>query len=85
MHRCLVGDKTLKLVHEATLKLEFVIAILRWDTTNDQHGKKTHVLLRCERGDKYKRYKNDLELTITKTKKCNYLFKLCGKPNKNSG
>ena len=38
----------------------FVIVILRSNTTNGQRGRKMYVLLGCERGGKYRRYKYKL-------------------------
>jgi len=41
----------------------FVIVILRLITSIGQRGRKTFVLLGCEKGGKYIRYKKDLEVT----------------------
>jgi len=40
----------------------------------------TFVLLGCERSGKYRKYRNDLEVTFTGTRKCNCPFRLRGKP-----
>jgi len=39
----------------------------------------TYILLGCERGRKYKKYKVDLQHSITGTRKCDCPFKLRGK------
>ena len=44
--------------------------ILRSDTSTGQRRRKTFVLLGCERGDKYIRYKKDLQVTESGTRKC---------------
>ena len=38
------------------------------------------MLLGCERSDKYKKYRDDLEVTITYTRKCECPFRLRDKP-----
>jgi len=48
-----------------------------------QQGRKTFVLLGCERSGKYRKYRNDLEVSITRTKKCDCPFRLRGKPISN--
>jgi len=53
----------LKWARRSAYEFGFVIVILRFDTTDGQQGRKTHVFLGCERGDKYRRYKNDLQIT----------------------
>jgi len=40
------------------------------------------VLLGCERSGKYRKYRSDLEVTITGTRKCDCPFRLRGKPIK---
>ena len=40
------------------------------------------MLLGCERSGKYRKYKTDLEVSITSTRKCDCPFRLCGKPIK---
>lgn len=37
------------------------------------------MLLGCKKGDKYRSYKTNLELSVTKTKKYDCSFKLCEK------
>ena len=41
------------------------------------------MLLGCERGRKYRKYKSDLQPSITGTRKCECPFKLRGKPVSN--
>jgi len=50
-----------------------------YDSHFTTYVKTTYVLLGCERGGTYKKYKNDLEVTVTGNRKWNYLFKLQGK------
>jgi len=57
-----------------------VVVILRSDKETGQQGRKTFVLLGCERSGKYRKYRNDLEVTITGTRKCDCPFRLRGKP-----
>ena len=40
------------------------------------------MLLGCERSGKYRKYRSDLEVTITGTRKCDCPFRLCDKPIK---
>ena len=60
-------------------QLGFVIVILRSDTHNGQKGRRTYVLLDCERIGKYRAYKKDYAGTITRTRKCGCSFSLKGK------
>jgi len=57
-------------------------AILRFDKATGAQGMKTFVLLGCERSGKYRKYKTDLEVSITGTRKCDCPFKLHDKPIK---
>jgi len=70
-------------VRKVAFRLGFVVVILRSDKTTDQQGRKTFVLLGCERSGKYMKYRNDLEVSITGTKKCDCPFRLRGKPISN--
>ena len=56
--------------------------ILRSDTSTSQRGRKTFVLLGCERGGQYRRYKKDLQVTESGTRKCGCPFRLRGYPIK---
>jgi len=42
------------------------------------------VLLGCERGGKYRKYKHDVEVNVIGTKKCDCPFKLRGKHVRNA-
>jgi len=53
---------------------------LRFNKATSQQGRKTFVLLGCERSEKYRKYRNDLEVTITGTRKCDCPFRVRGKP-----
>jgi len=76
-------DDLLEWVQGVTFQLGFVIVIIRFDTANCQPGRKTYMLLGCVRGEKYRKYKFDLQPSITGTRKCEYPFKLRGKPISN--
>ena len=58
--------------------------ILRLDTSTGQRGRNTFVLLGCERGGKYRRYKKDLKVTESGTRKCGCPFRLRGYPVKSA-
>jgi len=60
--------------------LGFIVIILRFDKYNGQPERKTYVLLGCERGGKYRKYKYDVESSLSGTRKYEYPFKLRGKP-----
>jgi len=47
--------------------LGFVIVIIRFDIANGKKGRKTYVLLGCERRASYRKYKDGLEVTVTGT------------------
>lgn len=63
-------------MHMVFFRFGFVIIILRYDKTNGQQRRKTYVLLGCKMSDKYRKYKKDLDITITNTIKCDCHFKL---------
>jgi len=50
--------------------LDFVIMIVRFDTPNGRQGRKNFVLLGCEKGDNYRKYKLDMDMSVTGTRKC---------------
>ena len=55
---------------QGCIRLGFVVVILRSDKATGAQGKKTYVLLGCERSGKYTKYRTNLEVTITGTRKC---------------
>ena len=67
-----------KVIRKVAFHFGFIIVILRSDTSTGQRGRKTFVLLGCERGGKYKRYKKDLQVTESGTRKCGCPFRLRG-------
>jgi len=75
-------DGLLEWVRKVAFRLGFVVVILRSDKATGAQGRKTYVLLGCERSEKYRKYKTDLKVTITGTRKCDCPFKLRGKPIK---
>ncbi|XP_068486516.1 protein FAR-RED IMPAIRED RESPONSE 1-like [Phaseolus vulgaris] len=75
-------DELLKWVRKIVFHFGFVIVILRSDTSIGQRGRKTFVLLGCERGGKYIRYKKDLQVTESGIRKCGCPFRLRGYPVK---
>ena len=62
-----------------TFDLGFVVVILRSDKYNGQPERKTYVLLGCERGGKYRKYKSDTEPSLSGTRKRECPFKFRGK------
>jgi len=78
----LTRDDLTKWVREIAFDLDFVVIIIS-DKANGQSGRKTYVLLDCERGDKYRKYKSDVEPSVSSTRKCDFPFKFIGKPISN--
>jgi len=66
-----------------TFDLGFVVVTIRSDKATGQPGRKTYILLGSKRGDKYRKYKSDVQPSVFGTKKCDCPFKLKGKPNSN--
>jgi len=64
---------------QVTFGLSFVVVILRSNKAIGQQDKKAFVLLGYERSEKYKKYKVDLKVTITRTRKYDCPFRLQGK------
>ncbi|XP_017434582.1 uncharacterized protein LOC108341406 [Vigna angularis] len=62
--------------------LGFVVVIIRSDKATGQPGRKTFVLLGCERGGKYRKYKPD-QPSAYGTRKCECPFQLRGKASRN--
>ena len=73
-------DELLKWARMTAYGFGFVIVILRSDTVNGQRGRKTYVFLGCKRGDKYRRYKKDLDVSESGNRKCDCPFRLRGRP-----
>jgi len=71
-------DELLGWVRKVVFRLDFVVAILRSGKETGAQGRKTYVLLGCERSGKYRKYKTNLEVSITGTRKCDCLFRLRG-------
>lgn len=70
-------------MREIVFNLGFVMLIIRLDKATGEPGRKTFVLLGCERGGKYKKYKLDVQPSIYGTRKYECPFKLRGKPYSN--
>ncbi|XP_068466719.1 uncharacterized protein [Phaseolus vulgaris] len=75
-------DELLKWVRKVAFDIGFCIVILRSDTSTGQRGRKTFVLLGCERGGQYRRYKKDLQVIESGIRKCACPFRLRGYPVK---
>ncbi|KAJ1401470.1 FAR1 DNA-binding domain [Sesbania bispinosa] len=71
-------DELLKWVHETGRTHGFVVVILRSDAGGN--GRKTTLVLGCERSGTYKPYKKELTRNVTGTKKCGCPFRLRGRP-----
>ncbi|XP_052730098.1 uncharacterized protein LOC128195740 [Vigna angularis] len=63
-----------------TYDLGFVVIIVRSDIATGVRGRKTFVILGCERGEKYRKYKADAVASVYNTRKCECPFRLKGKP-----
>ncbi|XP_052734054.1 uncharacterized protein LOC128196611 [Vigna angularis] len=63
-----------------TYDLGFVVVIVRSDIATGVRGRKTFVILGCERGGKYRKYKADTVASVYGTRKCECPFRLKGKP-----
>ena len=72
----------LEWVRKVAFRLGFVVVILRSDKATRAQGKMTYVLLGYERSGKYRKYKTNLEVSITGTRKYDCPFRLRDKPIK---
>ena len=70
-------------VRGITFHLDFVIVTIRSDKAISQPRKKMYVLLSCEKGDKYMKYKSNVQPSVSGTRKCDCPFKFRGKPISN--
>ncbi|XP_047165133.1 uncharacterized protein LOC124834478 [Vigna umbellata] len=70
-------------VRGMTYDLGFVVVIVRSDIATSVRERKTFIILRCERGGKYQKYKADAVPSVYDTRKCECLFRLKGKPCSN--
>lgn len=57
-----------------------VAIIMRSDTASGSRGRKTVVILGCEKSGKYRPYKNSLPTKSTSTRKCECPFRLRAQP-----
>jgi len=73
-------EDLIKWVRGVAFNLGLVVIILRSNKYNGQPWRKTHVLLGCERGGKYWKYKCDAEPSLSRTRKCDCPFRLRGRP-----
>jgi len=62
-------DDLLKMIRKIAYDFGFVIVILRSNIANQQRGRKMYVLLGCERGGKYRRYNQALDVTVSGSRK----------------
>ena len=58
-------DELLEWVRKVVFRLGFVVVILRSDKATGAQGRRTYVLLGCERSGKYRKYRTDLDVSIT--------------------
>lgn len=79
----LIRDDLIQWVREISFHLDFIVLIPRFDKVNGQHEIKTYVLLGCEMDGKYKKYKPDVQPSMSDTRKYDSSFKLRGKPISN--
>jgi len=69
-------DELIQWVRGITFHLGFVVVTIRFDKATGQPMMKTYVLLDCERGGKYRKYKSDVQPSVSGTRKCDCPFKL---------
>ncbi|XP_014511676.1 uncharacterized protein LOC106770374 [Vigna radiata var. radiata] len=74
----------IKWVQNIAFKLGFVFVIIRSNTTTCEPERKTFVVLGYERSEKYRKYKPDVQPSVSSTRKCEYPFRLRGKPKGHS-
>ncbi|XP_052730036.1 uncharacterized protein LOC128195724 [Vigna angularis] len=67
-------------VRKIAFDLGFVVVTIRSDTATGEAGRKTFILLGCERSGKYRKYKADVQPSLSGTRKCECPFRLRGKP-----
>ena len=67
-------------MQEVVFRLDFVVVIVRSDSANGRQGRKTFLLLGCDNGGEYRKYKFDMNMSVICKRKCNCPFKLQGKP-----
>ncbi|XP_017428787.1 uncharacterized protein LOC108336850 [Vigna angularis] len=67
-------------VRKVAFDLGFVLVIIRSNTTIGEAGRKTFIVLGCERSEKYRKYKPDVQPSVSDTRKCECPFRLRGKP-----
>jgi len=63
-------------VRRVAFRLGFEVVIVINDIANGRQGRKTFVLLDCEKSGKCRKYWLDVDISVTGTRKCNCLFKL---------
>ena len=68
----------MKWTQDVAFEMGFVVVILRSDTSKGQPRRKTFVVLGCERGGKYRRYRKYLQITISETRTYECPFRLRG-------
>ncbi|XP_047156820.1 uncharacterized protein LOC124827744 [Vigna umbellata] len=67
-------------VRKIAFDLGFVVVIIRSETKTGEAGRKTFILLGYERSGKYRKYKADVQPSVSSTSKCKCPFRLRGKP-----
>ncbi|XP_014489800.1 uncharacterized protein LOC106752603 [Vigna radiata var. radiata] len=67
-------------VRKIAFKLVFVVVIIRSDIAIGEAGRKTFIVLCYERSEKYRKYKTNIQRSVSGTRKCECLFRLRGKP-----
>ncbi|XP_014492026.1 uncharacterized protein LOC106754521 [Vigna radiata var. radiata] len=75
-------ENLIEWVRGIAYNLGFVVVTIRSDKAIGQPERKTFVLLGCERGGKFRKYKSDQPSTYG-TRKCECPFQLRGKPSSN--
>ncbi|XP_017438319.1 protein FAR1-RELATED SEQUENCE 5-like [Vigna angularis] len=74
-------EQLIEWVRGIAYNLGFVVVIVRSDIATGVRGRKTFVILECERGGKYQKYKPDAVGSVYGTRKCGCSFRLKVKPS----
>jgi len=69
-------NELIQWVRGITFHLGFVVVTIKSDKATGQPGRKMYVLFGCERGGKYRKYKFDVQPSVSGTRTCDCPFKV---------
>ena len=75
-----IRDDVLNWAQAVAYEIVFVVVIMRSDTYTGMRGRTSFVLIGCKKSGQYKSRKKDFVRRDTDNRKCEYPFRLCGKP-----